>query len=344
MEKYVVGSDFNVKQTIEKMEKNLIKGVIVVDADNKVIGLFTNGDMRSFFVKNGQLSDNITMAMNRTPKLFTSEAEIYEERKERIRLIYPIVDDENHLIRVVDFENLDGNYNNSLKDVPLVIMAGGKGTRLYPYTKILPKPLIPIGDETITEKIINSFTRFGCKKVIMILNYKANMIKSYMDEVKKDYDIEYVEEEEFLGTGGGLKLISDKIDTRFFLSNCDILIDTDFSSIVRNHMESKNQITFVCSMKNVVIPYGVVKTDENGYITEMREKPDYSFMVNTGLYLIEPEVINSIKESEFIHLPDLAERLINNGKNVGVYPVSERAWMDMGQFSEMEEMKRRLGI
>ena len=255
MDKYVVNTSYNVKQTIEKMEKELIKGVIVIDDNKTVIGLFTNGDMRSFFMKGGQLSYNISLAMNKEPKLFYSEAEIYEERKEKIRLIYPIVDDEKHLIRVVDFENLDGSYNNSLKDIPLVIMAGGKGTRLYPYTKILPKPLIPIGEETITEKIINSFTRFGCKRVIMILNYKANMIKSYMDDVKKDYDIEYVEEEEFLGTAGGLKLIRNKVDSRFFLSNCDILVDADFSSIVRNHVKSNNKITFVCSMKNIIIYY-----------------------------------------------------------------------------------------
>ncbi len=344
MEKYIVDNEFTVKQTIEKMEKELIKGVVVIDKEKKVIGLFTNGDMRSFFMRNGQLSDNITLAMNKTPKLFYSEGEIYEERKDRIRLIYPIVDNEGHLVRVVDFENLNNNYNNSLSDIPLVIMAGGKGSRLYPYTKILPKPLMPIGEETITERIIGSFTRFGCKRVIMILNYKSNMIRSYLDDIKKDYEIEYVEEDEFLGTGGGLKLIRDKVDSKFFLSNCDILIDTDFSSIVRNHEKSSNKITFVCSMKNVIIPYGVVKTDSDGYITEMREKPDYSFMVNTGLYLMEPEVIDAIKENEFIHLPDLAKRLIESGENVGAYPVSERSWMDMGQFTEMEDMKRRLGI
>ena len=344
MSKYVVDKSFTVKQTIEKMEKELIKGVIVLDDDEKVIGLFTNGDMRSFFMRSGQLSDNITEAMNKSPRLFASEEEIYEERRERIRLIYPLVDENSHLIRVVDFENLEGSYNNSLEDIPLVIMAGGKGTRLYPYTKILPKPLMPIGDETITERIISSFTRFGCKKVIMILNYKSSMIRSYLEDVKKNYDIEFVEEGEFLGTGGGLRLIRDMVDSRFFLSNCDILIDTDFSSIVRNHVKSENKITFVCSMKNVVIPYGVVKTDSEGYITEMKEKPDYSFMVNTGLYLLEPEVIDRIKENEFIHLPDLARRLIDKGEKVGAFPVSERSWMDMGQFSEMEDMKRRLGI
>ena len=344
MDRYVVSDNFTVKQTIEKMEKELIKGVVVVNNNGVVIGLFTNGDMRSFFMRNGQLSDNITLAMNKEPMLYYSESEISEERKERIRVIYPIVDTEHRLISVVDFENPHNRFNDSLIDVPLVIMAGGKGTRLYPYTKILPKPLMPIGDETITERIIESFTRFGCKKVIMILNYKSNMIKSYFDDIKKDYEIDFVEEEEFLGTGGGLKLIKNKINSRFFLSNCDILLDVDYSSIIRNHIQYNNTITFVCSMKNVVIPYGVVKTDENGHIIEMKEKPDYSFMVNTGLYLIEPDVIDAINDKEFIHFPDLAKRLIDNGKNVGAYPVSERAWMDMGQFAEMEDMKKRLGI
>ena len=344
MEKYVVSDSFTVKQTIEKMEKELIKGVVVTNDEGVVIGLFTNGDMRSFFMNNGQLSDNITKAMNKNPMLYNSENEIYEERKERIRLLYPIVDVNKHLVRVVDFENLQNDHYDVLSDIPLVIMAGGKGTRLYPYTSILPKPLIPIGDETITERIINSFTKYGCKHVIMILNYKSKMIKSYFDEIEKDYDIEYLEEDKYLGTAGGLKLIQDKVKSKFFLSNCDILIDADYSSIVRNHDVNKNRITFVCSMKNVIIPYGVIKTDSDGYITSMIEKPDYSFMVNTGLYLLEDDVLDYIENGEFIHFPDLAQRLIDNNKNVGVYPVSEKAWMDMGQFSEMEEMKRRLGI
>lgn len=344
MDKYIVTTDFSVKQTIEHMEKNLIKAVVIVDNEGIVKGIFSNGDMRSFFLKEGKLSDSIIVAMNKNPQLYHSMKEIEEERTDRIRVVYPIVDDNNKIIEVIDFENLSIEKNNSLKDIPLVIMAGGEGTRLYPYTKILPKPLIPIGNVTITERIIESFTRFGCKKVIMILNYKANMIKSYMEDISKDYDIEFIKEEEFLGTAGGLKLIKERINNKFFLSNCDILINTDFSSIVRNHDESNNSITFVCSMKNIVIPYGVVKTDSKGYIKSMVEKPDYSFLVNTGLYLIEPNVLDYISDNEFIHLPDLAQKIINNNMNVGVYPVSERAWMDMGQFSEMEDMKRRLGI
>lgn len=345
-EKYIVNIHITVKAAIEKMEKEEIKAVVIVDDDEKVAGLFSNGDMRTFFLRGGSLSANICDAMNKNPKLFYSDDEVSEDRETQNRVIYPIVDDERRITNILDFDNsnTNGKISDVLQDIPLVIMAGGKGTRLYPYTKILPKPLIPIGDLTITERIINSFQRYGCKEVIMILNHKAGMIKAYMNELEKDYAVSFVEEQNFLGTAGGLRLIKDKIRSTFFLSNCDILINADFECIYKTHKAKGNKITFVCSMKDIVIPYGIVETDQDGMITGMKEKPGFSFLINTGLYMIEPEVINDIKDEEFIHLPDLAQRYLDKGEKVGVFPISEKAWMDMGQFNEMENMMKNLGI
>ena len=333
MEKYLIDTNYTVKQTIEHMEANRIKGVIILDNEKKVVGLFSNGDMRSFFLKGGSLSTYITDAMNKNPKLFKSEEEVIEERMTRFRVIYPIVDDEGHVINVLDYERdpEDGIISDALSEVPLVIMAGGKGTRLYPYTKILPKPLIPIGDKTITERIIASFQKYGCNKVIMILNHKANMIKAYMNELNIDYSIDFAEEDKFLGTAGGLRLIKQKLNSTFFLSNCDILINADLECVYKTHKARGNKITFVCSMKDFEIPYGVVETNDDGLITSMQEKPGFSFLINTGLYMIEPEVLDDIGEDEFIHLPTLAERYLEKGEKVGVFPISEKAWLDMGQ-------------
>lgn len=343
---YTVTTDYTVKQTIEKMEEKLIKAVIVVDENNTVLGLFSNGDMRSFFLKGGSLSDKISVAMNRDPVLFYSISEIEEERLIRERVIYPIVDSERHLLQIIDYEKQESDWriSNALKDVPLIIMAGGKGTRLYPYTKILPKPLIPIGDLTITERIISSFQRYGCERVIMILNHKAGMIQAYMGELKKEYKIEFVKEEKFQGTAGGLKLIKDKVNSTFFLSNCDIIINDDLECAYRTHKMKKNKITFICSMKDVVIPYGVVETDVDGQIQKMSEKPNFSYLVNTGVYVVEPEVIDDIRDGEFIHMPDLAQRYRDKGERVGVFPISEQSWMDMGQYNEMMNMMQKLGI
>jgi len=342
--KYIITLDYTVKSAIEKMEKENGKAVIIVDDNNRVVGLFTNGDMRRFFLSGGSLSANITEAMNKKPKLYFSKEEIEEERKSLIRVIYPIVDRYNHLIDVLDYDNrsFHDKVNDSLKDIPLVIMAGGKGSRLYPYTEVLPKPLIPIGNLTITERIVNSFARYGCNDVTMILNYKSNIIKAYMQDIDKNYKIDFIQEEKFLGTAGGLKLLKNKLKSTFFLTNCDILLNEDFECIYRTHKKNNNLITFVCSMTNIVIPYGVVETDKEGRILDMKEKPNFSFMVNTGLYMIEPEVLDYIKEDEFIHLPDLAKRIMNDNKKVGVFPISEKSWMDMGQLDRLDEMKKNI--
>lgn len=348
LEKYTVTSEYTVKMAIEKMSENIIKAVIIVDDNNIVKGLFSNGDMRNFFLKGGNLSSPITEAMNPNPYLYYSREEVEEERKTRFRVVYPIVDVSRKLIDIYNPDEIKSDDisadSDALKDIPLVIMAGGKGTRLYPYTKILPKPLIPIGDVSITERIIDTFRKYGCRNVHLVLNYKANMIKAYMNDLDKAYSVNYVEEDRFLGTGGGLRLLKGIVNDTFFLSNCDTLLEADFECAYITHKKKGNAMTFICAMKDMVIPYGVIKTDDEGNIIQMKEKPDYSYLINTGVYLIEPFVFGYINEDEFIGVPDLALRLMNDGKKVGVFPISEKAWMDMGQFSEMESMIRNLGL
>lgn len=345
IDKYLITQDYTVKQAIEKMKTENVKALLVVADDNTILGLFSNGDMREFFLSGGSLIDSITVAMNKSPVLFDSRNAVEAERKHTIRVIYPIVDNEGRVKDVVDYEQDDDKKRSDyLKDVPLVIMAGGKGTRLYPYTKILPKPLIPIGDCSITERIIESFAKYGVKDVTMILNHKANMIKSYMSDIESDYNIDFVEEDEFLGTAGGLQLVKDRINNTFIVSNCDILIDDDIECVYKTHKAKKNKITMICSMKDMVIPYGVVETNVDGTIRTMKEKPDYSFLINTGVYMVEPEVLDDIKPGEFIHMPDLAQRCIDKGENVGVFPIPEKAWLDMGQLSEMKNMLKSLDL
>lgn len=344
--KYTIPATFTVRETIEIMNKNLVKAVLIVDNGNKVMGMFSNGDMRSYFLRGGELSSNIMEAMNPEPVLFYSISEIEKERKQRKRVLYPIINDERQLIQIVDYNNdeVETTLCDTLKDVPLVIMAGGKGTRLYPYTKILPKPLIPIGDVTVTERIIASFQKFGCNSVYMILNHKANMIRAYMSDTPHEYSLGFVEEDAFYGTAGGLQFLKDRLRGTFFLSNCDILLEADLECAYRTHKKMGNQITFICAMKDFIIPYGVIETTEGGRITRIVEKPDHSMLVNTGVYVLEPEVLDLIGKGEHIDMTDLAERLMKSGGQTGVFPIPEKAWMDIGQFSEMESTMRSLGL
>ncbi|MDF2877898.1 MAG: Nucleoside-diphosphate-sugar pyrophosphorylase family protein, partial [Clostridia bacterium] len=190
----------------------------------------------------------------------------------------------------------------------------------------------------------NRFNKYGCKDFFLIVNHKKNMIKAYFNEIEKDYFVTYIDEDKPLGTGGGLSLLRGRINKTFILSNCDILIEEDYEKIYEYHKKEKNLITMICSLKKIKIPYGVIEIGKNGEIDSMKEKPEISFFTNTGCYIVEPKIIEELKNEESIGFPDIIERYRNAGEKIGVYPISENAWMDMGQLDDMEEMRKRLNV
>lgn len=335
-----------VRDGIQLMDTEEQKFVCIVDKDNILKGILTQGDIRKYLLENGDIAAPIFKAMNKDPVVFRTRKEAIKEAKARYLVVYPIVDDEGHLedCYLSGKPSYHMKQQNPLKGIPLVIMAGGKGTRLYPYTKILPKALIPIGEVTITERIIKKFTDWGCSDVYLILNYKSGMIKAYYEELEKDYQVHYIEEDKFLGTGGGLSLLKGLINSTFVLTNCDVLVDADYDCILKTHRNQKNIITFVAAMKDVVIPYGIISTTPDGKIVNMHEKPEMSFLTNTGVYIIEPRVIDDLIEEEFIHIPDIAQRYLEKNCKIGAFPISGKSWLDMGQFNEMDAMLKELGI
>lgn len=338
------------KQTIKKALKKLdetAKKILLVTEGKKLIGILTDGDIRRWILKNGNLAEPIETIMTTSPKYILERDRKLSKKilKKNSIEAMPIINEKKEVIDIAFWnDEFDENLKYEKLSNPVVIMAGGKGTRLYPYTRVLPKPLIPIGDTPIVERIINKFNEHGCKNFHMTVNHKKNMIKAYFNEIEKDYTIDYVEEEKPLGTAGSLYLLKDKIKETFFLSNCDILIEGNYSSMLNYHKENKSKITLITSLKHHVIPYGVMSIDENGDLIEMIEKPEYNYLINTGMYIIEAEVMEDIPENKFFHITDLINDYIEKGEKIGVYPVSEGSWLDMGEIKEMENMIRKLGL
>ncbi len=326
------------------------KRVLFLVRDEKLVAALTDGDVRRFLISGGSLETPVKEMANYNPKFI--RVSDYEPglaqwimRSFHIESI-PLLDDEGKITDILFLEG-DGDIVSpeaihSLEDIPVVIMAGGLGTRLYPYTKILPKPLIPIGDIPIIEHIMNSFYRYGAKRFILIVNHKKSMIKAYLGEGKYPYSIEYADEDKPLGTGGGLSLLKGRVDSTFILTNCDILIKDDYSKILKSHRLQGNVITMVTSAKDFKLPYGVVDLREDGAIKGIREKPSLSFLTNTGCYVAEPRVIEELENDTPIGFPDIINRYREAGERTGIYPVSEEAWYDMGQFDEMKRMEAAL--
>ena len=183
----------------------------------------------------------------------------------------------------------------------------------------------------------------GLDPFTVLVNYRKNMIKSYFADLdSKRYRVDFVDEEEPLGTGGGLSLLKGQITSTFFLTNCDVLIDADFGDLYDFHQKNGNLITMVCAFKHLTIPYGVIELGSEGEIKDVTEKPEMNFLTNTGVYVVEPRVIDELREGEAVGFPDIMERYRHAGEKVGVYPVSESSWMDMGQLEELENMRRKM--
>ena len=338
-----------VVEAMQKIDVNA-KGILfVVDDKRRLVGVITDGDIRRWLIKTGELQGTVEHIMNKNPKvIYRKDVAMAKDFmvKQAITAL-PVVNAKGIVSDIVFRETIIESANDlaaSLSEVPVVIMAGGKGTRLYPYTKILPKPLIPIGDIPIMERIINKFRDYGAEKFFATVNYKKGMIKSYFAENQMDFTIDYVEEDKPLGTAGSLSLIKEQFEKPFIVTNCDILINADYDDIYKYHMESGNELTIVSALKNIVVPYGVIHSSENGTVASMEEKPKLSYFVNTGMYILNQELIKDIPDDTFFHMTDLTNKLLKEGRKVGMYPISEDSFLDMGEFEEMHRMEAKLNL
>lgn len=337
----IISEKETLKFALEQLNKTLVKVLLVV-RDGTFVATLTDGDVRRAILAGALIETSISEIANYNPKYLEYDDEAAALRFLEKRNAIPVVDQEKKILKVyIKDTNKQEDMYDKLR-VPVVIMAGGLGTRLYPYTKILPKPLIPVADIPIAERIILSFKKIGCEEFHMIVNYKRNMIKAYFNDMDCDYKIRFWDEDEPLGTGGGLYFLKDNINETFILTNCDILIMDDIRKIVNHHKENGNKVTMVCSLKNFEIPYGVVHFSKGGGIASFDEKPKMSFFTNTGYYILEKDIFNYIDQNEQIGMPDVIDRMRNDGQKIGVYPVSENAWLDMGQFDTMESMEIKL--
>lgn len=341
---YLIKSDNSIIQAMQQIDKNA-KGIVYVTRQNTLIGTITDGDIRRIILNSGNLNQDVRAIVNPNFKFLEEgqEKEAYKIMEQYGIQSVPIVNAQKEVIKIYFRDNKIEKAKPAL-NIPVVIMAGGQGTRLYPYTQILPKPLIPIGEKTITEHIMERFNEYGCKEFAMIVNYKKHFIRSYFEDSENGQNVEFVEEEEFLGTGGGLNLLRGKYNNTFFMTNCDILIEEDYSKILAYHRERHNIATMVCAVKNMTIPYGTVEVSEDGQITELKEKPELSFLTNTGFYILEPEFIEEIPQNTFIHITDIIQNCIAQGKRVGAYKIDEEKWLDMGQLEELQKMKQKLNV
>ncbi|MBR3149656.1 MAG: CBS domain-containing protein [Eubacterium sp.] len=339
---FIGSTELTVAETMQLIDRNTNGILFLTDENNRLYGCITDGDIRRFLLAGGKLEDSAKDVANVNPRTARSYDEAHTLYHKKNYVVIPIVDENGIVTDMYCGNPYSSNVEYTELNIPVVINAGGKGTRLEPYTKVLPKPLIPVGDLPIIELIMKEYQKYSCNDFHIIVNYKRDLMKAYFTDSENKYNISWYDEDKPLGTGGGLSLLKGKLNETFFFANCDELLTFDYAKIVDFHKSSGNVITMVCAYKNIEIPYGVVEMGENGVIEDMKEKPLMSFLTNTGVYIVEPEVLDDIEDNTPVGFPEIIEKERQSGKRVAVYPISENDWMDMGQISELEKMRKKL--
>jgi dTDP-glucose pyrophosphorylase len=337
-----IDSHKNLMDALKQMDSLEKKLLIVIDKDDYK-GLLSAGDIQRAIIKNKPLTSTVSTVLRKNIRIARPRNSFEQIKKMMLdfRMEFcPVIDEKNKIVNIYYWEDL---FQNEKKhplrqfNLPIIVMAGGFGSRLEPLTKVLPKPLIPIGNKTMLEEIFERFNRHGCKQFYISVNYKASLIEFYLRNERLPYDLIFVQEDKPMGTAGSLSLLKGKINETFFVNNCDILINHDYSEILDFHYKNKNEITIVAALKNYAIPYGTIETGSNGQLVELTEKPELTFKINSGMYILEPHLLEEIPENEFFHITQLIELVRKRKGRVGVFPVSEKSWKDIGEVNLLKQ-------
>ncbi len=326
-----------------KQMDNLDKKLLIVIENEKFAGLISAGDIQRAIIQNKSLDTSIAEILRKNIRVANTEDSFDVIKKMMLDYrmeLCPVINENNDILKIYYWEDLFQDKNPrpaNQFNLPVVIMAGGSGTRLKPLTNVLPKPLIPIGERTIIEEIFEKFENHGCKEFFISVNYKAELIEFYLRNQRLPYQLNFFKENKPMGTAGSLSLLKDKIDETFFVSNCDILIEQDYSEILDFHRQNQNEITIVAALRNYPIPYGVIETGKNGSLLNIQEKPEFTFKINSGMYILEPHLLNEIPINEFYYITQLINKVKSRKGHIGVFPVSEGSWIDIGSWDELRQ-------
>jgi len=315
---------------------------LVVDAEDRLVGVITDGDIRRGIIKGISLDQPVNLIMNRqftSLGLDASHAEILNLMKTNEVRHIPIVDGHG---RLMDLQVLEDLIQPVSRDNWVVLMAGGLGSRMAPLTDECPKPLLNIKDKPILEIILENFIEYGFHRFFIAVNYKSEMIEANFGNGERwGVTIDYLREERRLGTAGALGLLPERPQLPLIIMNGDLLTKINFQHLLDFHQTHKAHALMCIREYNFKIPYGVITVDEHR-LKKIDEKPIQRFFVNAGIYVLEPGVLELIPKNKYFDMTTLFELIIGQGYETAVFPIREY-WMDIGHPADLERANGEFG-
>lgn len=334
--KILINPNKTIFQALEVLQKTSCRCLIVVNKKYQLLGTLNDGDIRRSIIKKINLNSKIYKIYKKNcfyiqnNKINNFNLNFYF-KKNKINVI-PVIDKNKVVVDTLIDTSKEIIKKNIKNNLEILIMAGGLGTRLKPFTNIIPKPLLLYNGKTIIENVINFYSKYDFNKFTISVNYKNILIKSFFREIKPNYKLQYLNEKKPLGTAGVLSKLAKK-NKRFLITNCDTLIQYNLNDFISFHEKNNFELTMIVASKINKIPYGVCKVSNNK-LKQIFEKPEEYYLANTGVYLVESKVFKNLRKNTNCSFVDLIKTCLKNKIRVGVYPVPELAWKDFGQSSE----------
>ena len=342
MKNFLIRPSVKIKIALNQLSISGDGCLVVVDDKKKLLGTLTDGDVRKSILTGSSLNSKIEKIYQKKPTYVLKNRYSSNKIKEifiskRIDLI-PVLDKKMRVVKIIYFNDIFKNkkrFRDSEKNLTeIIIMAGGKGSRLQPFTNVLPKPLIPINGKPIIEHILEIFQKQKFINFNISINFKSKILKSFFSEMTEKPKISFIEEHKPLGTAGSLYLMKNKTKKPIIVSNCDTILNLNFNELLNFHNSNKNSITLVTSKKEFTIPYGNCELDKKGNLKNLKEKPKVKYFINVGLYVIEPKLLKIIPKNKHYDMTDLISAAKKRGFQIGVYPIGKKDWTDVGQWHE----------
>ncbi|WP_405077687.1 nucleotidyltransferase family protein [Pectobacterium versatile] len=334
--KVLLSPEQSIRDALAAIDAEALRIALVVTSERKLLGTVTDGDIRRGLLNNLKMDDPVKLVMNKNPTVASpsvSRKNLLQMMDELSVLSIPILNGE-YLVGLETFHDIS---DKQIYENPVFLMAGGFGTRLRPLTDNCPKPLLKVGDKPILETTLNNFISNGFKNFYISTHYMPEMIMDHFGNGEKwGVNITYVHESEPLGTGGALGLLpSDIPQLPLLMMNGDVLTNIDYQNLLKFHNEGKADATMCVREYQYQIPYGVV-TGEGNKIIKMIEKPVQSYYVNAGIYVVSPELFNSVGKNKKIDMPTLLEDRIEESGEVLMFPIHEY-WLDIGRMDDFKK-------
>lgn len=331
---YLLHHNSTIKEALVQLDKNLGKSLFIVDDTKKVLASLSDGDIRRALIKGHSISEPALDIAHKTFKFIqqntTKKEELEQFKANKITLI-PILNSKMELVKIIDISQI-----KAMLPLDAVIMAGGKGTRLLPLTEQTPKPLLKVGNKPIIEYNTDRLASYGIRNINITVNYLGEQIVDYFkDNNKHQIDFNYIKEDRPLGTIGALKLIENFNNDYILLMNSDLLTNADFEDIFNNFLIKEGDALVATIPYKVNIPYGVVET-KAGYVTNIKEKPSYTYYSNAGIYIFKKECLDFVPKDTFYNATDLIETLLAKNKKIINYPILTY-WLDIGKHDDFDK-------